>query len=123
MNTQTAFSDWSVWTGPFTELQQMNQEAGEKIVRECISYYSDCAANTVKSTQTLQRVTSPEDFISTQMKLLSQHGEKTLEFIQNVSQIYQDAFKKHCNWTEDKVSNAVKTASKATSMARKNAED
>lgn len=123
MPAQAAFADWSVWSGPFMELQQINQAAGEKLVRECISYYSDSAANTVKCTQTMQRVTSPEDFVNTQMKLLSQQGEKTMEFMQNIFQIWQDAFKDHARWTEDKVSSAVKTAGKAAGTIKRQAEE
>lgn len=109
-----AYADWSVWTGPFMELQQINQTAAEKVVRECISFYSDGAASAVKCTQSMQRVSSPEDFMSTQMKLLTQQGEKNLEFLQNIFQIYQDAIKNHARWTEDKVSTAIKTASKGS---------
>lgn len=112
MATQ-AYADWSTMTGPFLELQQINQAASEKVVRECISYYSDNTAAAVKCMQTLPRVTSPEDFINTQMKMLTQQGEKTLEFLQNIFQIYQDAMKDHCQWTEEKVQTAMKTAGKA----------
>lgn len=112
MNTYATYGDWSTWSGPLMELQQMNQAAAEKVVRECISYCSDNAATAVKCTQTMQRVTSPEDFMSTQIKLLSQQGSKNLEFMQNIFQIYQDALKEHCHWTEEKVSSAMKTASK-----------
>jgi hypothetical protein len=117
---QAQFADWSTWSSPFLELQQINQAASEKIIRECISYYSDNIASAVKCTQTMQRVTSPEDFFSTQMKLLSQQGEKNLEFYQNLFQIYQDAIKNHTEWTEEKVSSAIKTAGKAV---KKTAED
>lgn len=112
MNTQ-AFGDWSTWSGPLMQLQQINQAAAEKVIRECISYCSDNAATVVKCTQTMPRTTSPEDFFNTQMKLWTQQGEKNLEFLQNVFQIYQDTVKEHCNWTEDKVSSAMKHANKA----------
>lgn len=123
MNTQTAFADWSVWSGPLMELQQIHQQAAEKVIRECISYYSDNAATAVKCTQTMQRVTSPEDFFSTQWKLMSQQNEKNFEFLQNLFQIYQDTFKEHSSWTEDKVSSAMKTAAKGTAQKRQTSED
>lgn len=110
--TSQNFADWSLWSAPFAELQQMNQEASEKVVRECISYYSDNAAAAVKCMQTMPRLTSPEDYTNTMMKILSQQGEKGLEFMQNVFQIYQDAIKDHAQWTEQKVSSAIKTASR-----------
>lgn len=120
MGTQAQYADWSVWSGPLMELQQINQAAAEKVIRECISYYSDNAASAVKSTQTMQRVNSPEDFFTTQLKLLTQQGAKNMEFFQNIFQIYQDAIKDHTQWTEEKVSSAMKNAGKAV---RKNAED
>lgn len=111
MNNAT-FADWSTWSAPFTELLQINQNAAEKVVRECIAYCSDNAAHAVRCTQAMQRVTSPQDYISTCMNLFTKQGEKNLEFMQNLAQIYQDAAKEHCNWTEDKVNNAMKTANK-----------
>ena len=113
MNTHTAFGDWSTWSAPLMELQQINQQAAEKVVRECISFYSDNAATIVKCAQTMQRVTSPEDFFSTQMKLLSQQGEKNMHFLQNMFEIWQDAVKDQGRWTEDKVSTAVRKTSNA----------
>lgn len=117
MNNQ-AYGDWSAWSAPLIELQQMNQAAAEKVVRECISFYSDNAATAVKCSQTMQRVTSPEDFVSTQMKLLAQQGEKTLEFLQNIFQIYQTAIKEHSHWTEEKVSKAMKSTGKGGDVKR-----
>lgn len=123
MNAQTSFGDWSAWAGPFVELQQINQAATERVIRECISFYSDTAANTVKCTQTMQRVNSPEDFFNTQMKLLSQWGEKNLEFMQNIFQIYQDVLSDQGRWTQEKVSTAVKNAGRAASSVKRQAEE
>lgn len=112
MNTQAMFGDWSVWSGPLMQLQQINQEAAEKVIRECISYCSDNAATVVKCTQTMPRTTSPEDFFNTQMKLWTQQGQKNLDFFQNIFKIYQDTLKDHCTWTEEKVSAAMKNVSR-----------
>ncbi len=112
MNHQ-AFGDWSVWSTPFTELQKINQEATEKVIRECINFCSDNTGTAIKCMQTLPRITSPEDYVSTQMKLMTQQGEKTLEFAQNIFQIYQETLRDHFQWTESKVNNVVKTTNKA----------
>lgn len=114
MNAQTAFGDWSTWSAPLTELQQINQQAAEKVVRECISFYSDNAATAVKCAQTMQRVSTPEDFFQTQMRLLSQQGEKNMHFLQSMFEIWQDAIKEQGRWTEDKVSTVVRKTTNAT---------
>ena len=111
MSNQT-FGDWSAWSTPFTELQKINQEASEKVIRECIAYYSESTGIAIKCMQTLPRVTSPEDYLSTQMKIWSQQGEKMMEFAQNVFQIYQDTLREHFQWTEAKVNNVVRTTTK-----------
>lgn len=98
---------WSVWTAPLVELQQINQKASEKIVRECISFFSENAATSVKMMQNMPQMTNTEDFVSVQMKAFTQQGEKTLEFIQNIFKIYQDVMKEQCQWTKEKVSTAV----------------
>lgn len=119
VNAQTAYgTDWSTWATPFMQLQQINQATIEKVIREWISFSSDNAAATVKYTQTMQRVSGPEDFFQTQMKLLSQQGEKNLAFLQNLGQIYQEAFKEHYNWTEEKMSSAVKNAGAVVKKAQ-----
>lgn len=119
----STYAEWSVWATPWMELQQVNQEASEKLVREYISYYTDNTATLVKALQTLPRTTSPEDFVNTQMKLLTNQGEKTLEFMQNVFQIYQDAIKNNCQWTQEKVSTAMKSANSNVKQARRQAEE
>ena len=97
------FPDWSNWSGPLTELQKIQQDAQERIIRECISYCSDTTGTAIKCFQTMPRATGPEDYFNLQMKLLSQQGEKAVEFTQNVFSIYQDAMRDHFQWTEDKV--------------------
>ncbi len=119
VNTQT-FADWSTWTGPFAELQQINQEAAEKAIREYISYYSDNAACAVKGVQNMQRVSNPEELLSTQMKLLAQHGEKTANFFASLGKIWQDVVKEHYDWSQHKVNSAIKTATKG---AKKDLDD
>lgn len=119
MNNQT-HGDWSLWATPFVELQQMMQSNVEKITREYISYFSDTVATAVKSTQILPRVTSPEDFAMMQMKLLSQQNAKNLEFIENVFQIWHDAAQSQGQWTEEKVSSAIKN--KTTTASKKHTE-
>jgi hypothetical protein len=111
MSNQT-YADWSVWATPYNELQKINQAASEKVIRECISFYTDSTTTIVKSMQTLPKFSSPEDFVGTQMKLLTKQGEKNLEFMQNIFQIYQDAIKENTQWTESKVNTALKTVDK-----------
>lgn len=117
MSTQNYpdWSNWTNWSGPLTELQKINQEASERVIRECISFCSDTTGTAIKCMQTMPRITSPEDYFNLQMKLFSQQGEKVLEFTQNVFNIYQDTLKDHFHWTEDKVGTLGKKAAAATS--------
>jgi hypothetical protein len=109
MNMQS-FTEWTSWSTPFVDV---NREASEQAVRECISFCSDNTATAVKYMQTMPRITSWEDWVNMQTKLLMQQGEKTLEFSQNLFQIYQEAFKKHMQTTQQKVNTAVKSTSKS----------
>lgn len=111
------FPDWSSWSNPYMELQKINQEASERVVRECIAYCSEATGTAVKCMQTLPRVTSPEDYFNMQMKILSQQGEKALEFTQNIFSIYQEALKNHFQWTEDKVGTTFNKMSKVRKEA------
>lgn len=117
--TTPNFPEWSNWSGPLMELQKINQEASERIIRECISFCSDTTGTAIKCMQTMPRVTSPEDYFNLQMKLFSQQGEKALEFTQNVFTIYQDAMKDHFHWTEDKVATLGKKTSQMAGKFKK----
>jgi hypothetical protein len=123
MHAQQTFADWSVWSAPLVELQQINQAALEKVTREFISFYSDKAAETAKAVQILQRTNSPEDFFPTLLKMATKQSEQNLEFIQNIFQIYQNVIKEHCQWTEEKVNTAVKTAGKSAKDLKRGAEE
>jgi hypothetical protein len=122
MNNQNqAFNvDWSTVSAPLQELQKINQETSEKVTREFISYWTDCTGTAMKCAQTMPRITSPEDFVNTQIKIYTQQLDNFLEFSQNVCKIYQDAIKDNARWSEDKVNTAFKTA---TVKAKKSAEE
>ncbi len=104
------FTDWTSMSTPFAELQKMGQETSEKVIRECISYCSDNTASAVKYSQTMPRLSSAEDYVNLQWKLAFQQGEKAMEFVQNLFQIYQEALRNHMQWSEQKVNTAMKTA-------------
>lgn len=97
-------------TGPLAELQKINQAASEEIIRETISFCSDNTGSALKYSQTMPRISSPEDYFSTQVKLFAQQGEKVLDYTQNVFQIYQDTLRKQLDWAQDQFTAAVKTA-------------
>lgn len=99
----STYPDWSSWSTPWTELQQISQEAHEKMVRECISYCSDTTGTAIKCMQTMPRLTGPEDYFNLNMKLMTQQSEKTVEFVNNMAKICQQAMTDHYQWTEDKV--------------------
>lgn len=111
------YADWSSWNKSWTELAEISKETSEKVVRECISYYSDCTATVMKYMQTVPRVTGPEDFVNTQMKVINQQNSKNLEFVQNIFNIFQESIKNNTTWTEREVSTAMKNTSKAVKKA------
>ncbi len=108
----STFTDWSSWSQPWTELQQINQAAQEKMVRECISYCSDTTGTAIKCMQTMPRITGPEDYFNLNMKLMTQQSEKTAEFVNNIIKICQQAMADQYQWTEDKVGTTFNKKSK-----------
>jgi len=121
------FADWSnegknLWE-PFLELQKINGEATEKMIRECIAFCSDNTGTMLKCAQMAPRINRPEDFSSTNIKLFAEQGEKVLECAQNVLQIYQEALKDYCQWADEKVSHAFKNKQQGSSGKSKREED
>jgi predicted transcriptional regulator len=103
--------DWSNLSGPLLELQKINQNTYEEVMREWIAFCSDNTGFAMKCAQTLPRTSSPEDLISTQVKLCAQKGHDVLDLAQNLFKIYQDALRKQLDLAEDQLSTAVKTTS------------
>lgn len=109
MNVSNKFGDWSELGGFFSEIHKLNQGISEKMIREYISFCSDQTSTVMKCMQTLPRTTDPEDFVSTQMKFMSEHSEKVLGYAQNMFQIYQEALKQYFSFAEGSVNTVLKS--------------
>jgi hypothetical protein len=110
MNQQhNQFNDWTSWSAPLQELGEIQRKTAEAASREYVNFCTELAGETFKYVQTLPRLTSPEDIVNTNLKVGLQVADKFLGCIRNTFDIYEEALKEHFDWTENKVSTALKT--------------
>lgn len=111
------FAGWSSknksFFEPYSDAQKINNDVLEQITRENLSLMSDNMAACMKAAQLTNKMNRPEEFMKSQLALLSGQGERCLEYWKNLMNIYEDGFKDYRQWVEGKMSSAFEQEAKA----------